>query len=130
MALLDDVRKGLSVTSHYTDDVLQGFIDTALSDMRRVGVRPELLEEETIHPMVAFACAMFTDAYYNLNPSQTPYYEKAYHNTVVSLMNSRLSDYIDGPDSGSETGSDTSGDADGQNTGLGLGFGLGASGGH
>lgn len=133
MALLDLVRKSLTLTSHYTDDVLQGLIDAALADMRRVGVRPELLEADGEHPMVVFACVAFTQAYYNMNHTTSPVWEKAYTATVTSLMNSNLSDYIDWPQDGSQDGSEDgsgeSGDDGAATPGLGLGLGLGMSGG-
>ncbi len=46
MALLDDVRTALRVTTSLTDGEIGTYIGTALFDMENKGVRPEFLAED------------------------------------------------------------------------------------
>ena len=46
MALLDDIRKSLRLSSDVLDEEVQMLIGSALYDMERVGVNPALLQVE------------------------------------------------------------------------------------
>lgn len=94
MALLDDVRSSFQLTSTATDVVLQGYIDTAIADMERVGVRPELLVEESIHPIAKNAVIALCQALYDPNAALTPIWLSRYNMAVTNLMNSDLSTYL------------------------------------
>lgn len=104
MALLDDVRGSFLLTSTATDAVLQLHIDTAIEDMRRVGVRPELLVEETMNPIATSAVIAFCHAYYDPTNTLTPLWVSRYDMAVTNLMNSDLSTYLydDGDTDGGE----------------------------
>ena len=94
MALIDDVRVSLRVVSDMTDVEVQGLIDAAIQDMRRVGVRDRLLSE----PMNALAkCAvvMFCKANYGFDNSDSDRYWQRYDWAVRSLMNSSANECAD-----------------------------------
>lgn len=94
MALLDDVRASMSLTSSVTDVVLQGYIDSAIDDMRRVGIREELLAEETMSPQAKHAVMAFCNAFYNVDSIKSPFCLQSYNYTVTELMNSDRSMYL------------------------------------
>lgn len=94
MALLDDVRGSFLLTSTATDAVLQLHIDAALEDMRRVGVRPELLVDGCMNPIATNAVIAFCHAYYDATSVLTPIWVSRYEMAVTNLMNSDLSTYL------------------------------------
>lgn len=106
MALLDKVRRSLFLTSTVTDEVLQGLIDTALDQMRHVGIREELLQEDTMNPTVEHAVIAYCHAFYHVDSIQSPVFLQSFKSSVTSLMNSDRSDYLyeepagDGSDDG------------------------------
>lgn len=117
MALLDKVRASLGVTSSRTDESLQLLIDAALDDMARVGVRSELLAEDSMSPQAAWAVVAYCRAFYNVDSIQSPFFLASYKATVTALMNSDRSEYLyeepeeaddsssdEGPATGTETG--------------------------
>lgn len=88
MALLDDVRVALRVTSEMTDVEIRGYVDAAISDMRRVGVREDLLNEETMNSLARHAVVMFCKGSYGYDNSEAPRFLQSYHWAVTALMNS------------------------------------------
>ena len=94
MALLDDVRASLYITSTVTDVVLQGLISAAIDDMRRVGVREELLDVDSMSPMATHAVIAYCHSFYNVDSIQSPFWLQSYNATVTALMNSDRSTYL------------------------------------
>ena len=88
MALIDDVRVSLRVVSDMTDVEVQGLIDAAVQDMRRVGVRAELLTTESLNPLAKCAVVMFAKANYGFDNNDSDRYWQRYHWAVNALMNS------------------------------------------
>lgn len=98
MALLDEMRMRLRVSSEITDDEIEGEIQAALADMRRVGVRDRLLIPEVeggLHPLVKHAIALYCKAYYGYdNAIERPQFIAAYNQTVCDLLNSKSNEYL------------------------------------
>ena len=98
MALLDEMRMRLRVSSEITDDEIEGEIQAALADMRRVGVRDRLLMPEVeggLHPLVKHAIALYCKAYYGYdNAVERPQFIAAYNQTVCDLLNSKSNEYL------------------------------------
>jgi hypothetical protein len=98
MALLDEMRMRLRVSSEITDDEIEGEIQAALADMRRVGVRDRLLMPEVeggLHPLVKHAIALYCKAYYGYdNAIERPQFIAAYNQTVCDLLNSKSNEYL------------------------------------
>ena len=87
MALIDDVRVSLRVVSDMTDVEVQGLIDAATQDMRRVGVRERLLSEP-MNALAKHAVVMFCKANYGFDNNDSDRYWQRYGWAVRSLMNS------------------------------------------
>lgn len=90
--LIDDVRVALRVTSTMSDVEVQALIDFAIEDMRRVGIRDELLEPESMDPMARAAVIMFCKANYGFDNSEGSTYQERYKWCVLSMMNSSKSE--------------------------------------
>lgn len=89
MALLDDARLALRVTSTLTDDEIQMWVDAALADMERVGVRTELLDEDQPSAMVRSAVICFVKGQYGYDNPEAPRFLDSYRLTVAGLLNSQ-----------------------------------------
>lgn len=121
MALLDEMRMRLRITSTATDDEIDGEILAAIADMRRCGVKEALLEAEAPHPLVKHAVAMYVRAYYGMdNANERPQFIAAYERVLCDLLNSKANEYLfpeepegDSPDSSDEDGTNDGGDGDG-----------------
>lgn len=94
MALLDEMRAAVRVMSDMTDDEIQTWIDAAIADMRRCGVLPELLVEESLSPLAKSAVTNYVRANYGLDNSESTRFHESYNLTVTNLMNSDMSDWL------------------------------------
>jgi len=120
MALLDEMRMRVRVTSTATDEEIDGEIYAAIADMRRVGIKEHLLNAETPNPLVKHAIALYCKAYYGYdNANERPQFIAAYERTVCDLLNSKANEYLfpeepDEEDAGSsgEDGTNTDDDSD------------------
>ena len=94
--LIDDVRVALRVVSSKTDSEVQAMIDAAIRDMRRVGIRDELLvaddEDSPMDPMVKAAVLMYCKANYGFDNSDSDRYWARYNWTVTSMLNSSMNE--------------------------------------
>lgn len=89
MSLLDEARTVVRVCHDKTDVEIQAYIDAALADMRRVGVRESLLDPEALTPLAKMAAFDYVEAHYGHdNPKEFPMWWERYLFTVTSLMNS------------------------------------------
>ena len=103
MSLVDDVRTALRVVSTKTDDEIQLYIDAAVSDMRRVGIRDKLLEPESMTPLARSAVVMFCKATYGHdNSAEFPIWWNRYQWSVLALMNSSMNECDESADESSE----------------------------
>lgn len=95
MALLDDVRTALRVTTSLTDGEISTYIGTALFDMENKGVRPEFLAEEAADddymPIVKTAVINYCKAQYgrDVEASERNACLASYRSIVTSLMNGK-----------------------------------------
>lgn len=113
MALLDEMRERVRVTTKATDAEIDDEIFAAIADMRRCGVKEPLLDNENPHPLVKHAISMYVRAYYGLdNATERPQFIMAYERTLCDLLNSKANEYLfpeepegeDAPDSSGEDG--------------------------
>lgn len=118
MALLDEMRVRLRVTTDLTDAEIQDEIDAALADMRRVGIKEHLLNADNPAALVKHAIALYCKAYYGYdNANERPQFIAAYERTVCDLLNSKANEYLfpeepegdEAPDSSGEDGTDPDG---------------------
>lgn len=97
MALLDDIRTAVRVTSTATDSELAMWRDAAIADMRRCGVKDELLDEslETFDPLVRSAVVCFVKGNYGYDNSEAPRFMAAYKSVLAALLNSTANEYLE-----------------------------------
>lgn len=132
MSLLDEARECVRVTSTMTDAELQMWIDAAIADMRRCGVKDELLEESTMNSLARSAVICFVKGQYGYDNSEAPRFLDSYRLMLAALLNSKSNEYLfptEEEDSDSDTGTDAdsaTGTDDGTDSGVGLGLGLGS----
>ena len=90
--LRDDVRVALRVTSTMTDVEIDALISAAICDMKRAGVRDELLDPNTMDGLVKFAVIAFCKSNYGFDNPDGPAYLERYKWTVTALMNSSMNE--------------------------------------
>lgn len=109
MALLDDIRTAVRVspvpiadesgiepdaegwTATYTSDFdseLQDLIYAALADLTRVGIRPSLLDTESLYPLAKQAIVLYAKANFGYDNDERSEFLKCYDRTVVDMLNS------------------------------------------
>lgn len=95
MALLDDVRTSLRVTTEKTDGEIAAYIGTALFDMENKGVRPEFLADDAEDgdhmPIVKTAVINYCKAQYgrDVEASERNACLASYRSIVASLLNGK-----------------------------------------
>lgn len=88
MALLDDVRAAVRVSSKATDSELRVWITSALEDLERVGVKPSMLEEDSLPALVKKAVVCHAKALYGYDVEEREFFWKIYDSIVCDLLNS------------------------------------------
>lgn len=88
MSLLDDVRVAVRVSHSATDVEIQMWIDAALADMKRVGVREELLLDASPAALVKAAVVCYVKANYGYDVEERPQFSDSYRRIVCDLLNS------------------------------------------
>lgn len=91
MALLDDVKVALRVTTDAMDSEIEVLIEAALSDMRRVHVREELLDEDSMAPLVEMAVILFCKARFGYDNDEAERFDESYRQLVADFLNSPTS---------------------------------------
>ena len=94
MALLDDVRSCLRVTSTISDPEIQMWIDAAIADMRRCGVRDDLLDTATMNSLAKSAVTCFVKANYGYDNAEAPRFQESYRMMLAGLLNSKSNEYL------------------------------------
>ena len=92
MALLDEMRVRLRVTTTLTDDEIEGEIYAAIADMCRCGVKDALLDDPS--PLVKHAIALYCKAYYGYDNNEREQFIAAYERTLCDLLNSKANEYL------------------------------------
>ena len=112
VALKDLVRTSVRVTSTLTDDEIEMLIAAAVAEMRRVGVREELLAEESMGALAKFAVVSYVKANYGYDNEEADRFMASFHQTCVDLMNSTANVCADQGASGGSDGYMSEGDVD------------------
>ncbi len=87
MALTDDVKVALRVSSNAYDAEVAALVAAALADMRRVGVPDEALSRSP-DPLARMAVLLFCKARFGYDNDEAPRFEESYRQTVADLANS------------------------------------------
>ena len=104
MALLDDVRTALRVTTSLTDGEISTYVATALFDMENKGVDPEFLAEDAdsdaggYMPIVKTAVINFCKAQYgrDVEASERNACLSSYRSICASLLNGKQNVHYQG----------------------------------
>lgn len=95
MALLDDMRERVRVTTKLTDAEIDDAIMAGLEDMRRCGIKERLLSGEQPNPLVKMALTNYIRAHYGLdNATERPQFLESYKQTLCDLLNSKANEYL------------------------------------
>lgn len=87
MALLDDVKVALRVSTDALDAEVSAVVDAATADMKRVGV-PESMLGDKIDPYVKLAVILFAKAHFGYDNDEAPRFEASYRQIVKDILNS------------------------------------------
>lgn len=109
--LRDDVRVALRVRSTMTDVEVDALIAAAVADMRRIGIREELLDPRNMGDLAKFAVIAFCKANYGFDNTEGPTYFERYKWCVTALANSSMNETLYEPVE--ETTEGTTEDTDG-----------------
>lgn len=88
MALLDDVRLAVRTASTKTDDEIQLWIDAAVADMKRVGIKAEMLDTTALDALPKAAVVCYVKAHYGYDIDERAQFGEDYRSIVISLLNS------------------------------------------
>lgn len=89
MALIDDIKLSLRVTTDALDAEVQMLIDAALYDMERVGVNPDLLDTgDEMNGFVKTAITAYCKANFGYDVTEAHRFDDAYRRIVCDLLNS------------------------------------------
>ena len=102
MALLDDVKVALRVTTSLTDGEISAYIGTALFDMQNKGVSPDFLAEDAdsdagdYMPIVKTAVINYCKALYgrDVEASERNACKSSYRSIVTSLLNGKQNVHV------------------------------------
>lgn len=81
------VKVVLRVSGDIYDTEINMLIDSAIEDLKRVGVRGELLDQE-FPPLVVRAICCFCKAQFGFDNEDAPFFMDSYRQTACDLMNS------------------------------------------
>lgn len=88
MALLDEVKVALRVTSSAMDDEINNLINAALADMSRVGVADSMLDEDSMDALAKMAVMLYTKAHFGYDNDEASRFDESYRQVVVDMLNS------------------------------------------
>ena len=92
MALLDDIKASLRVSSEAMDSEVQMLIDAALYDMERAGVNPALLDVapggDLGNAFVKHAVTTYAKANFGYDVDEAARFNDSYRRIVCDLLNS------------------------------------------
>lgn len=90
MSLVSVVKDALRVTSDSYDAEVRAWVDAAMADLRRSGVRGRLLEGDPPHPLVTVAVICFAKCHFGFDWTEYELerLERQYDLLVCDLLNS------------------------------------------
>lgn len=92
MALLDDIKLSLRLSTDVMDSEVQMLADSALYDMERVGVDPDLLlvgdDGNLANAFVKNAVTCYCKAHFGYDNGEADRFDESYRRIVCDLLNS------------------------------------------
>ena len=90
MALLDETKIALRVTSTVYDTEIQSLIDAAKDDMKRVGVLETVVDATETSPLVKHAIICYCKAEFGFDNDEAERFQTTYRQCVMDLMNTQV----------------------------------------
>lgn len=81
------VKTVLRISADVYDAEIEMLIESALEDLKRVGIREEVIEEG--NPLVRKAVCCYCKANFGYDNSDASFFDRSYRQTVTDLMNSK-----------------------------------------
>lgn len=92
MALIDDIKLSLRLSTDAMDSEVQMLVDSALYDMERVGVDPDLLlvdgDDNLANAFVKNAVTCYCKAHFGYDNGEADRFDESYRRIVCDLLNS------------------------------------------
>lgn len=102
--LRDEMRTAVRIMSTLTDSEIDAHISAAIADMRRAGVRDELLDPKTMDGLVKEAVMTYCKANYGPDGSLGTEWLERYKWNLISILNSAMNECDEGEDDGRQMG--------------------------
>lgn len=112
MALLDLARTSVRVVTKLTDEEIEMWIAGAIAEMRRIGIREDLIDEESMSAPAKQAVVTYVKAHYGYDNEEADRFMASFHQMCVDLMNSTANVCAESPSSEGD-GSDGEGSESG-----------------
>ena len=91
MALLEDIKLSLRITSDAFDDEVSMLVFAALADMKRVGIDESYLDlDGELHPLVRMAITCYCKARFGYDNEEADRFDASYRQTVADMLNSNM----------------------------------------
>lgn len=88
MALVDDVKVALRVSSDAYDSEVEGLIAAAKRDLDRVGVPAEMLSVGSEDALAKMAVTLYCKAHFGYDNSEAGRFMESYRQIVADMLNS------------------------------------------
>lgn len=88
MALLDDIKVTLRVTTDLLDPEISLWVDAALADMRRIGVPESMLDENNMDRLIRGAVTLFVKGHFGYDNDEAERFDESYQQMVKDILNS------------------------------------------
>lgn len=86
MAFLDDIKVSLRISSSEFDSEVEMLVAAAKADMKRVGIREEVVHES--NPLVKMAITCYVKAHFGYDNPERTELDSSYRQIVCDLLNS------------------------------------------
>lgn len=96
MSLLDDVKIVCRIGTDKLDAEVEALVAAAIADMKRVGIREELLSEDAMAPLAKAAVFSYVKANFGYDVDERAQFSSSYRSTVASLLNSEANSASEG----------------------------------
>lgn len=95
MSLLDEARLIARVSDDTFDPEIIAHVAAALTDMRRAGVREDLLDPSLVDPFVKEAVFLYLRANFGYDVNEAQRFKESYNQVVADLLNSSANECAD-----------------------------------
>ena len=88
MALLDDMKTVLRLSTDALDSEVSMLVDAALADLERLGICEDLIDADDPDPRVRMAVALYCKAHFGYDNDEAERFDTSYRRVAADLLNS------------------------------------------